>query len=307
MQVTRRIDELRAAIGGAGRCALIPTMGNLHDGHLALVRRARDAVRSGIASGPVVATIFVNRLQFGPGDDFDRYPRTFDDDCAKLEGAGCDIVFAPTESELYPEPQRFTVAPDPALADILEGAFRPGFFGGVCTVVLKLFNCAQPAVAVFGKKDYQQLLVVRRMVGQLALPIEIVGIDTARAVDGLALSSRNGYLSADERARATALITAMEQLVRRFRAEPTARERLEAEATAALAARGWQPDYLTIRRQRDLLPPRVVAAGPTDPVQGSAAAEASDGPWVALGAARLGATRLIDSLEFEQAPSSAGR
>ena len=287
MKTVRSIAELRAAVGGANRCALVPTMGNLHEGHLTLVRLAREAIARGRAAGPIVTSIFVNRLQFGPNDDFDQYPRTFAADCASLEAAGCDIVFAPTERDLYPEPQRYTVSPDPALAEILEGAFRPGFFNGVCTVVLKLFMAAQPAVAVFGKKDYQQWLVVRRMVEQFALPIEIIGAETARDPDGLALSSRNGYLDAGQRARAVELSRALRALIAAFKAGPDALERLEREAIATLAAAGWKPDYLAIRRRRDL-------QWPDAPGQASGVE-----PLVALGAARIGTTRLIDNLEFD--------
>ena len=186
MRVLHTLAELREALAGSPRTAFVPTMGNLHAGHLSLVREAKRL------GGPVVASIFVNRLQFLPHEDFDQYPRTLERDCALLAPEGCDIVFAPSERELYPEPQAYKVAPPAALADILEGEFRPGFFTGVCTVVLKLFQCVQPAVAVFGQKDYQQLMVIRRMVDQLALPITIVGGETGRAPDGLALSSRNG-------------------------------------------------------------------------------------------------------------------
>ena len=322
METTRTIAQLRAAIGGANRCALVPTMGNLHDGHLALVHEARAAITAGAAAGPIVASIFVNRLQFGPNDDFDRYPRTFAADCDQLRAAGCDIVFAPLESDLYPAPQRYTVAPDPALAGILEGAFRPGFFDGVCTVVMKLFCCAQPAVAVFGKKDYQQLMVVRRMVEQFALPIAIVGTEIARADDGLALSSRNGYLGPGERARATALVLALRHLIDCWRDDPAARESLERQALERLTALGWAPDYLTIRRRSDLEPPAVGDGGDegdgsdgSDESRGIDESRGSDGSdgsnesdrgsarrargYVALGAARIGGTRLIDNIEFD--------
>ncbi|MEZ5742119.1 MAG: pantoate--beta-alanine ligase, partial [Burkholderiaceae bacterium] len=193
LQIVQTAAQLQTVLAAAGRPSLVPTMGNLHDGHLALVRQARAW------PGPVVASIFVNRLQFAPGEDFDTYPRTFERDCELLETAGCDVVFAPRETDLYPRPQTYKVTPDPALADILEGASRPGFFTGVCTVVMKLFIATAPARAVFGKKDYQQLMIVRRMVEQFGMPIEIVGHDTVRAPDGLALSSRNGYLSAAQR------------------------------------------------------------------------------------------------------------
>jgi pantoate--beta-alanine ligase len=277
MDVLHTLAELRAALPVAGRCAFVPTMGNLHAGHLALITQAR---RHGL---PVVASIFVNRLQFAPHEDFDRYPRTLARDCELLDGVGCDIVFAPDEAELYPRPQQFKVLPDPALADILEGHFRPGFFTGVCTVVMKLFGAVQPKVAVFGKKDYQQWQVIRRMVEQFALPIEIEGGETRRADDGLALSSRNGYLSEAERAEAVALSRALRALAEAARGGRPLPE-LEAEAMAALAARGWKPDYLTLRRRHDLLPP-------------SDAERHAPGTLVALGAARLGSTRLIDNLE----------
>ena len=278
MLIVHTIAALRAALPVPGTCTFVPTMGNLHDGHLALVRQAA-------AHGlPVVTSIFVNRLQFAPHEDFDRYPRTLDRDCELLAPAGCNIVFAPDEHELYPEPQTFTVQPDPALADILEGHFRPGFFTGVATVVLKLFNAVQPRVAVFGKKDYQQLMVIRRMAHQFALPIVIEAGETLRAHDGLALSSRNGYLSQAERAQAVELSQALHALTERFRDGIGPVDLIESQARQALTARGWKPDYLTVRRQDNLLSP----------------AESDDrrGNWVALGAAKLGATRLIDNLEF---------
>jgi pantoate--beta-alanine ligase len=279
MKLTHTLADLRTALGGPRRSVFVPTMGNLHEGHIALVRQAR-------AHGlPVVASIFVNRLQFAPNEDFDRYPRTLARDCEQLEAAGCDLVFAPDETELYPTPQTFKVQPDPALADILEGEFRPGFFTGVCTVVMKLLGAVQPAVAVFGKKDYQQLMTIRRMVDQFALPVVIEGAETTRASDLLALSSRNGYLSPAERAEAVALVRALRALADSFREGRASLEVLEARATEALAARGWQPDYLTVRRRQDLLPP-------------TAAERTSADTLVALGAARLGATRLIDNLEF---------
>jgi pantoate--beta-alanine ligase len=229
----------------------------------------------------VVATIFVNRLQFAPTDDFDAYPRTFAEDCAKLEREGVDLVFAPDEREMYPEPQAYKVDPPAALADILEGEFRPGFFRGVCTVVLKLFNVVQPRVAVFGKKDYQQLMIVRNMVRQLALPIEIVAGDTARADDGLALSSRNAYLSAAERTEAPRLSRILKKSARAIAAGERRYGGLEADAVAELRAHRWQPDYVAVRRQADLQPP-----GPDDHA------------LVILAAARLGTTRLIDNLEI---------
>ena len=283
MRVIHTLAELRATLAGpaAIRPAFVPTMGNLHDGHLSLVRQARALVGPAV---PVVASIFVNRLQFGPNEDFDRYPRTLARDCELLEGAGCDIVFAPDEAELYPQPQTFKVQPDPALADLLEGHFRPGFFTGVCTVVMKLLQCVQPQVAVFGKKDYQQLMVIRRMVEQFALPVRIVAGETSRAGDGLALSSRNGYLGEAERAESVQLSLALQAMREAVRAGERDIAGIERRATDALAARGWAPDYLTLRRRADLLPP-----SPEDLAAGT--------PLVALAAARLGTTRLIDNLE----------
>jgi pantoate--beta-alanine ligase len=280
MQVIHTIPDLRAVLAGSTKTALVATMGNLHEGHLALVREAA------LHGFPVVATIFVNRLQFLPHEDFDQYPRTLERDCQLLEQAGCDIVFAPTESELYPEPQAFKVTPPGAIADILEGEFRPGFFTGVCTVVMKLFQCVQPAFAVFGKKDYQQWMVLTAMARQFALPVEVIGAPTIRASDGLALSSRNGYLSADERAEATALARALQASADALRAGATDVAAIERTQVAALDARGWQTDYLTIRRRADLLAPT-----PDD--------LAAKTPLVVLGASRLGKTRLIDNLEFE--------
>ena len=284
MEILRTVAELRVALALNPIRAFVPTMGNLHEGHLDLVRQARARVPAG--QGLVIASIFVNRLQFGPKEDFDTYPRTFERDCEALELAGCDAVFAPEERELYPEPQAFTVQPPAVIANILEGEHRPGFFTGVATVVHKLFNVVQPQVALFGKKDYQQLLVIRHMVRQMALPIEIVGIETRRAADGLALSSRNGYLRPEDRQEAGALSAALRQLAqdtRRaidagdFNALPT----MEAAAMAVLRDRGWRPDYLTVRRRADLLPPT-----------------SRDEALVVLGAAKLGTTRLIDNFEF---------
>lgn len=279
MQIVHTIADLRAALAGRGRPAFVPTMGNLHEGHLSLVRLARQ-------HGDVtVASIFVNRLQFLPHEDFDSYPRTWDADCAKLQAEGCDILFAPREADLYPEPQVFRIQPDPRLADMLEGEFRPGFFMGVCTVVMKLFSAVFATTgggtAVFGKKDYQQLMVIRRMVQQFALPVEIVAADTARAGSGLALSSRNGYLSEEQRVQAMALSQALKALAQAARQGGPLGE-LQAQAMAELRAKGWEPDYLTVRRRSDLQPP----------------ADARTGDLVALGAARLGTTRLIDNLEF---------
>jgi pantoate--beta-alanine ligase len=282
MIVVHTIAELRAAIGGPQRAAIVPTMGNLHEGHLALVRQAKGLVAPG---APVVVSIFVNRLQFAPHEDFDRYPRTLARDCELLEPAGCDIVFAPDERELYPEPQGYKVAPPTELGDILEGHFRPGFFTGVCTVVMKLFQIVQPRVAVFGRKDYQQLMVLRRMAQQFALPIEVVGGETKRAEDGLALSSRNGYLSAEERAESVTLSRVLRDAGAQVKAGEHDLAAVEQRAMTALSQRGWKPDYVAIRRRADLQPP-------------SAGQLAAGEPLVVLAAARIGATRLIDNLEF---------
>ncbi|MFM8665991.1 MAG: pantoate--beta-alanine ligase [Betaproteobacteria bacterium] len=276
MRVIHTIAELRAALAGSPAVGFVPTMGNLHQGHLDLVRIIRPQ------SSVVVASIFVNRLQFGPHEDFDRYPRTLQGDVQALESVGCDLVFAPDEKELYPVAQGYKVHPPPELADILEGHFRPGFFVGVATVVHKLFNIVQPHRAVFGQKDYQQLMVIRNLVQQMALPIEILAGPTTRAADGLALSSRNGYLSAAERAQAPQLQALLQHMAQRVRAEGLgAVATIEAQAHAALAARGWQPDYLCIRRRADLQAPTALGE-----------------PLVALAAAKLGTTRLIDNLEI---------
>ncbi|CAN1514754.1 PanC Panthothenate synthetase [Burkholderiaceae bacterium] len=286
MHIVHTLDDLRRALKPAALRAFVATMGNLHQGHLDLMQMARQTVDVRAPQGGMtVASIFVNRLQFGPNEDFDTYPRTFERDCEQLAANGCDVLFAPTEKDLYPEPQVFKVHPPADLADILEGAFRPGFFVGVSTVVHKLFNVVQPDIALFGKKDYQQLMVIRRMVQQMALPIEIIGGETRRAEDGLALSSRNGYLSAEERAEAVQLSMALKGLAAAALAGNAAGEldvaTAESAAMEALRARGWQPDYLTVRRQHDLSP----LSGPC--------AE----PLVVLGAAKLGKTRLIDNLE----------
>ena len=285
MLIVHSIAELRHALRHAERPAFVPTMGNLHAGHIALLNQAKPL------GDVTVASIFVNRLQFLPHEDFDSYPRTLEADRSQLEAAGCDVLFAPREQDLYPEPQTFKVVPDPVLADLLEGQFRPGFFTGVATVVMKLFSAVfagtPHGVAMFGKKDYQQQMVIRQMVRQFALPIDIVTAETRRAEDGLALSSRNRYLSETERAEALQLSLALRALGRdalaAAHALPAQLPALEASALKALAARGWAPDYLTVRRRADLQPPQA----------GDAA-----GALVVLGAAKLGATRLIDNLEI---------
>jgi pantoate--beta-alanine ligase len=284
MFIARTVAELRQQLAHADQPAFVPTMGNLHEGHASLLRQAKPL------GDALVASIFVNRLQFLPHEDFDSYPRTFELDCAQLEALGCDVLFAPTEPELYPQPQTFKVLPDPALANILEGEFRPGFFTGVCTVVMKLFSCVfsgGAGVAVFGQKDYQQQLVIRPMVRQFALPVDIVTCPTTRAPDGLALSSRNMYLSADERAQAVQLSAALNNLADKVRALAASGaalniEALEAAAMKGLRDQGWHPDYLTVRHRLDLSPVTT----------------ASDEALVVLGAAKLGNTRLIDNLEL---------
>ena len=281
MHLVHTIADLRQHLSPFKRPAFVPTMGNLHEGHIALVRQARPL------GDVTVSSIFVNRLQFAPNEDFDSYPRTLDADAERLQAAGCDVLFAPREKELYPEPQTYKVHPANDLADILEGHFRPGFFIGVSTVVLKLFSCVYAGmpsgVAAFGKKDYQQVMVVRRMVQQFALPIEILAGETQRAEDGLALSSRNSYLTAAQRQEAVQLSKALRALGDAAKAAETDLPALEAQAMQALARRGWKPDYLTVRRRADLTPPQRQLAGE---------------PLVVLGAAKLGNTRLIDNLEI---------
>lgn len=277
MQIIHTAAELARHLDGAGRVAFVPTMGNLHAGHLQLCRIAR-------AHGDAVVTsIFVNRLQFGPNEDFDHYPRTMESDRRGLEGEGVDVLFAPHEQEMYPTPQVYRVQPPP-LAEELEGAFRPGFFDGVCTVVLKLFNLVQPDVAVFGKKDRQQLKIVRGMVQQFNLPIEIVPAETVRASDGLALSSRNGYLSATERAEAPNLYRVLRGIADAIAAGRKDYANLEAAGRAELAARGWKVDYVAIRHGLALRIPHP---------------EGYDHPnlLIVLAAAKLGVTRLIDNVD----------
>jgi pantoate--beta-alanine ligase len=279
MKIISSVEELRDQLRGQLRTAFVPTMGNLHEGHLSLMRLARKH------GDPVVASIFVNRLQFGPNEDFDKYPRTFQADVEKLEKEGVYVLFAPTEKDMYPEPQEYRVRPPEGLGSTLEGEFRPGFFDGVCTVVTKLFSCVQPRVAVFGKKDYQQLMIIRNMARQFALPTEIIGAETFRAEDGLALSSRNGYLSDSERREAPALFEQLNVVAADMRAGASAPQAVERRAMEHLAARGWKPDYVSIRKRMDLQAP-------------SAADLEAGAPLVVLAAAKLGATRLIDNLEI---------
>jgi len=275
MQIHHTIASLRAARATAGKVAFVPTMGNLHEGHITLMRQA------GEQADCVIASIFVNRLQFGAGEDFERYPRTLAADCEKLTAAGVQHVFAPDEAEMYPQPQRYHVDPAPAQVSILEGEFRPGHFRGVATVVMKLLNIVQPDIALFGKKDYQQLMVLSNMVREMAMPIEVLPGETVRADDGLALSSRNGYLSAEERAAAPLLYRLLCHIRDAVRAGDHDVLKLETDAMDALSAAGWVPDYIAVRRRADLQPPVHM-----------------DDPLVVLAAAKLGRTRLIDNLEI---------
>lgn len=279
MKIISSIAELHDQLRGQLRTAFVPTMGNLHEGHLSLMRLARKH------GDPVVASIFVNRLQFGPNEDFDKYPRTFAADIEKLEKEGVYVLFAPTERDIYPEPQEFRIQPPSDLGNTLEGEFRPGFFTGVTTIVMKLFSCVQPRVAVFGKKDYQQLMIVRNMARQFALPTEIIAAETWRADDGLALSSRNGYLSDTERAEAPTLYRELNLVADEVRAGHLDVSLLEKSAMQRLADRGWKPDYVAIRKRIDLQPP-------------TAGDLATKEPLVVLAAAKLGNTRLIDNLEI---------
>jgi len=279
MKVVRSIEELRDQMRGQNRAAFVPTMGNLHDAHLALMKMAHQH------GDPVVASIFVNRLQFGPNEDFDKYPRTLQDDIDKLQQQNdVYVLFAPDERELYPEPQNYRVSPPPDLGDILEGEFRPGFFVGVTTVVLKLLSCVQPKVAVFGKKDYQQLMIVRNMCRQFALPTEIIPHETVRDADGLALSSRNRFLSDVERKEAPRLYRILNQARDQMLAGGAEVDRVEQDAQRELAAAGWKVDYLAVRRRRDLRKPTAEEVALREPL-------------VVLAAAKLGTTRLIDNLE----------
>jgi pantoate--beta-alanine ligase len=273
-------EALRAAASG-GRLALVPTMGALHEGHLALVAEARRRADA------VAVSIFVNPAQFGPGEDLSRYPRDEEGDLSKLARAGCDLAYLPTPAEMYPAGEETRVVPG-ALAEPLDGASRPGHFAGVCTVVAKLFGQLRPDVAVFGEKDYQQLAVIRRMTADLALRVEIVGVPTVREADGLALSSRNRYLSPPERRIAARLPETLFKVASRLRGGvPT--DTAVAQGLAALQEAGFVPDYLEVRRAADLSP---------YPPRGLRREEAAEARLFA--AARLGATRLIDNLPVAQ-------
>ena len=277
MQLIHTVAELRQRLAQQTSISFVPTMGNLHAGHLHLAKLARQRGQC------VVVSIFVNPLQFGVNEDLANYPRTLAEDCAKLEAAGVDIVFAPSENEIYPVPQSMMVTPPP-IANELCGASRPGHFSGVATVVLKLFNLVQPQVAVLGKKDFQQLYIIRELTRQFNLPIEIVAGETIREADGLAMSSRNGYLSREARAQASQLHQSLQQVVQSVQAGQTDYVAAEAQAAAWLAQAGWTVDYISIRSANTLLRPTPV-----------------ENALVVLGAARLEATRLIDNIEFKQA------
>jgi pantoate--beta-alanine ligase len=273
MDIVSSVTALRERLQREPNNVFVPTMGNLHEGHIDLIRIAKPKAAC------TVVSIFVNRLQFGPKEDFERYPRTFQNDCDKLRGAGVNVVFAPDEKEIYPEPQTFAVEPSD-LQHILDGAFRPGHFRGVATVVLKLFNMVMPHAAIFGKKDYQQYLVLRDMVRQFALPVEIIPAETVRAADGLALSSRNAYLTPGERAEAPRLYSLLRDAREKIAKGERNYQRIELEAMALLSQNGWAPQYVTVRRRTDLQAP---------------APEESE--LVVLAAAYLGKTRLIDNVE----------
>jgi len=277
MLICTSAEQLSEALAPFRRVAFVPTMGNLHAGHLSLMQIAREH------GDAVVASIFVNRLQFGPNEDFDRYPRTMENDRAGLERAGVDVLFAPDEQEMYPTPQVYRVQPPP-LASELEGAFRPGFFDGVCTVVLKLLNLVQPDVVVFGKKDRQQLKIVRGMVQQFNMPILVVPAETVRADDGLALSSRNGYLSATERAEAPRLYRTLRWIADEIASGRHDYANLEVAGRAELSRNGWNVDYIAVRHGLGLRIPHP---------------EGFDHPnlLIVLGAAKLGGTRLIDNVD----------
>ncbi len=280
MQILTTVAELRAWRAQAGHVAFVPTMGNLHSGHIALCHEARS--RATQKAGKVIASIFVNPIQFGPNEDLSKYPRTFDADCEKLQAAGVDAVFHPGVEELYPYgPQQYFVEP-PELQNRLCGEFRPGHFRGVATVVTKLFNLVQPDVAIFGKKDYQQLKVIEGMVRDLNMPVEIVGIDTERANDGLALSSRNGYLTEAERAEAPQLRRTLEGIRSAVQQGERDYASLCERACAELDARGWKTDYIRITNRMDLQ-----------------AATVDDRALVVLAASQLGRARLIDNLEID--------
>lgn len=278
MKIAHSIEALRQELSTRPHKTrvLVPTMGNLHDGHLSLVRTARQ-------NGDfVVVSIFVNRLQFEPHGDFDKYPRTLEDDARKLEQEKVDLVFAPDETILYPEPQEFKVTPSPELSQILEGETRPNLFTGICTVVMKLFWLVQPDVAIFGQKDYQQLLIIQRMVSQFNIPVRIIPGENIRDNDGLALSSRNGFLNEAERKEVPFLYRTLVEVQKKVQEGNRDFEALENEAMESLAKRGWKPFYVAIRERTRLQKPN----------------DDNNAQLVVLAAAQLGTVRLIDNLEI---------
>jgi pantoate--beta-alanine ligase len=276
MHVVSTVAELRQRLDKQKAVAFVPSMGNLHAGHLHLVELAKQQAKC------VVVSIFVNPLQFGANEDLANYPRTLEEDCEKLKLAGVDVVFTPTVETMYTTEQTILVEP-PAIANTLCGASRPGHFRGVATVVLKLFNMVRPNVAVFGKKDFQQLFIIREMVKQLNLPIEIVAGETMREPDGLAMSSRNGYLLPGQRVEAQRLHRALQQVVDAIQGGNTDFPALESQTTQYLTQLGWVVDYIAIRSSHTLLPANV-----------------EDARLVVLGAAKQGRTRLIDNIEFDR-------
>jgi pantoate--beta-alanine ligase len=270
-----RLDIWRRA---GERIAFVPTMGNLHTGHFSLIRMAKEH------ADRIVASVFVNPTQFGPREDFEHYPRTLEQDQKGLSEHGCDLLFAPDVQTVYPYGAAHTVRVEvPELSGILEGAMRAGHFSGVATVVTKLFNLVQPDVAVFGQKDYQQLLVIRRLAHDLHLPIEILGAPTVREANGLAMSSRNQYLTAQERERAGVIYTTLCAMRDEYRSGKP-RKTIENDARHALEVAGLRPDYAALRRASDLAEPH----------------EADRPPMAALIAAQLGRARLIDNLLLDQ-------
>ena len=274
MEIITDISKLRARLQRESEIAFVPTMGGLHEGHLSLVQRAQQEADC------VVASIFVNRLQFAPTEDFAQYPRTLEDDRKLLQKQGVNVIFAPDDKDIYSVPQDFLIDPSP-LANTLEGEFRPGFFRGVMTVILKLFNIVQPQVVVFGKKDYQQMQLVREMVRQMNLPLKVIACETTRAPDGLALSSRNCYLNSEERIEAARLYRVLSEIKRAAESGNIDFQRLCNDARENLTSHQWKVDYIGLHQRNTLLP-----------------AEVGDLDLVALAAARLGKTRLIDSLEI---------
>ena len=279
MKMIEQLEQLRIATQLAkqlGRVAFVPTMGNLHEGHLTLTREARKHAQT------VICSIFVNPMQFGANEDLDKYPRTLDADIAALESAGVDLLYFPSVETMYPKPlSDQTKVEVPVISDLYCGASRPGHFVGVATVVAKLFNMVQPDVALFGTKDFQQLAVIRRMVADLAMPIQIIGVPTVRDVDGLAMSSRNQYLTSDQRAIAPMIYAELKQLAETLSQDLSQLEQQSADSQRRLAEAGFEPDYLHVLDAETLLP---------------LTNQSQQG--VILIAAKLGAARLIDNIEF---------